>query len=79
MNECPVCHELTYASWHALPVEEGYGRVYRLSHRKHDGARCTAHRGERLRAGCVCTVGTEPVILLDISHSDHADARAMAG
>lgn len=79
MNECPICHERTDSLWHALPVEEGYSTVYRLSHRRSDGGRCTAHRGEATRRECGCTTDAEPVTILDISHSDHADARAMAG
>lgn len=75
MEVCPLCHERTDALWHALPVEPGYTVVYRLSHRRSDGRRCTAHRGEAIGE---YQTGRDCVTINHVSRSDRADSRATA-
>lgn len=74
---CPACGEdAREARWARLPDVPGYTGVFRLSHRRRDGKRCVAHRGEPQNT---CAAGAA-VAILDgsSSHSDRAPTRAMA-
>jgi len=64
VNRCPVCGEWTRARWQPLPEVPGYGRVYKLDHRRAGGARCNkAVRGDPLPDQNACTGGDETGIL----------------